>query len=111
MSELRIGFIGLGNMGGRMVTNLQKAGYTANPLEDGSLSSYRVVRVPITTLNLDRVKLRLVRVNERSLVPSINAEKLTMSFGADDVDEVINQTGSLVWHGEMTISGRRKPRP
>jgi uncharacterized protein YfaS (alpha-2-macroglobulin family) len=63
--------------------------------------------LPVTTINLDRVKLRLVRVNERNLVPSINADKLTMSFGADDVDEVINQTGSLVWQGEMTITGPR----
>ncbi|TMK25995.1 MAG: hypothetical protein E6G69_17115, partial [Alphaproteobacteria bacterium] len=63
--------------------------------------------LPVTTINLDRVKLRLVRVNDRNLVPSINAEKLTMSFGTDDVDEVINQNGSLVWNGEMTITGPR----
>src|ERR1700726_3748838 len=63
--------------------------------------------LPVTTVNLDRVKLRLVRVNDRNLVPSINADKLTMSFGTDDVDEVINQTGSLVWQGEMTITAPR----
>jgi 2-oxoglutarate ferredoxin oxidoreductase subunit alpha len=32
-------------------TNLKKANYTSNPLEDGSLSAYRVYRVPIGTLN------------------------------------------------------------
>src|SRR5438067_3375207 len=63
--------------------------------------------MPVTTINLDRVKVRLVRVNDRNLVPSINAEKLSMSFGSDDVDEVINQAGSLVWQGEMTITGPR----
>src|SRR5436190_2851160 len=63
--------------------------------------------LPVTTINLDRVKIRLVRVNDRNLVPSINAEKLSMSFGTDDVDEVINQNGSLVWNGEMTITGPR----
>src|ERR1041385_5535886 len=31
--------------------DLQKAGYKNNPLEDGSLRDYRVVRVPITKLN------------------------------------------------------------
>src|SRR5258708_24601275 len=30
-----------------------------------------------------------------------------MSFGTDDVEEVINQTRSLVWNGEMTITGPR----
>jgi 2-oxoglutarate ferredoxin oxidoreductase subunit alpha len=32
--------------------NLKKAGYERNPLEDGSLSGYRVFRLPITTLTL-----------------------------------------------------------
>jgi 2-oxoglutarate ferredoxin oxidoreductase subunit alpha len=31
--------------------NLKKAGYAANPLDDGSLSAYRLYRVPIGTLN------------------------------------------------------------
>ena len=31
--------------------NLKKAGYEANPLEDGSLSAFRLFRVPIGTLN------------------------------------------------------------
>jgi 2-oxoglutarate/2-oxoacid ferredoxin oxidoreductase subunit alpha len=31
--------------------NLKKANYTSNPLEDGSLSGYRVIKVPLTTLN------------------------------------------------------------
>jgi 2-oxoglutarate ferredoxin oxidoreductase subunit alpha len=30
--------------------NLTKAGYAANPLEDGSLSAYRVIEVPMTSL-------------------------------------------------------------
>ena len=37
--------------------------------------------------------MRILKVNERNLVPSIDADKLTMSFDADDVDEVINRTG------------------
>ncbi len=41
--------------------NLKKAGYPANPLEDGSLSGYRLFKLPITTLNRaalrDEVKL------------------------------------------------------
>ena len=30
--------------------NLAKVGYTANPLDDGSLANYRVLRVPMTSL-------------------------------------------------------------
>ncbi|HEX3524704.1 MAG TPA: hypothetical protein VHT52_21775, partial [Stellaceae bacterium] len=63
--------------------------------------------LPLTTVNLDKVKLRLLRVNERNLVPSIDAERLTMSFSSYEVDEIINRTGSLVWEGEMAIAGER----
>jgi len=38
------------------VVGLKKAGYEKNPLEDGSLSGYRVVVVPIDLLNAEAVK-------------------------------------------------------
>src|SRR5215210_7580389 len=36
--------------------NLEKAGYDANPLEDGSLAEYHVHEVPLTTLTLEALK-------------------------------------------------------
>ena len=36
--------------------NLDKAGYQANPLEDGSLEAYRVHRIPMTTLTTRAVE-------------------------------------------------------
>ncbi|MEK9722903.1 MAG: 2-oxoacid:acceptor oxidoreductase family protein, partial [Rhodospirillaceae bacterium] len=36
--------------------NLRKAGYDANPLEDGTLDAYRVVAIDISQLTLDAVK-------------------------------------------------------
>jgi 2-oxoglutarate ferredoxin oxidoreductase subunit alpha len=36
--------------------NLQKAGYTSNPLEDGTLDAYRVYQVPMTSLTLEAAK-------------------------------------------------------
>jgi uncharacterized protein YfaS (alpha-2-macroglobulin family) len=63
--------------------------------------------LPLTTINLDKVKLRLLRVNERNLVPSIDAERLTMTFSSYEIDEIVNRTGSLIWEGEMAISGER----
>jgi 2-oxoglutarate ferredoxin oxidoreductase subunit alpha len=35
---------------------LEKAGYAANPLDDGSLAAYRVVQVPMTTITLESTK-------------------------------------------------------
>jgi 2-oxoglutarate/2-oxoacid ferredoxin oxidoreductase subunit alpha len=36
--------------------NLDKAGYSANPLEDGSLAAFRVVQVPMTSMTLEATK-------------------------------------------------------
>jgi 2-oxoglutarate/2-oxoacid ferredoxin oxidoreductase subunit alpha len=36
--------------------NLAKAGYTANPLDDASLSDYRVLKLDVTKLNAEAVK-------------------------------------------------------
>ncbi|MBD0349391.1 MAG: 2-oxoacid:acceptor oxidoreductase subunit alpha [Thermoleophilia bacterium] len=36
--------------------NLEKAGYDANPLEDGSLDAYHLHEVPLTSLTLEAVK-------------------------------------------------------
>ncbi len=36
--------------------NLKKAAYTGNPLEDDSLSAYRVHKLPITSLNLEALR-------------------------------------------------------
>ncbi len=36
--------------------NLAKAGYAANPLEDGSLAAYKVVQVPMTSMTLAATK-------------------------------------------------------
>jgi 2-oxoglutarate/2-oxoacid ferredoxin oxidoreductase subunit alpha len=36
--------------------NLEKAGYESNPLEDGSLSGYRVHRIPMTSLTVRSVE-------------------------------------------------------
>jgi 2-oxoglutarate/2-oxoacid ferredoxin oxidoreductase subunit alpha len=35
---------------------LEKVGYAANPLEDGSLAAYRVVQVPMTAITLESTK-------------------------------------------------------
>ncbi|GAB4268578.1 MAG: 2-oxoacid:acceptor oxidoreductase subunit alpha [Candidatus Promineifilaceae bacterium] len=37
-------------------TNLKKAGYDENPLENDSLTAYHVIKVPLTTLNREALK-------------------------------------------------------
>jgi len=51
IGDLEDGGILLVNTDAFTKANLNKAGYKSNPLEDGSLSRYRVFKVPITALN------------------------------------------------------------
>ena len=36
--------------------NLEKVGYSSNPVEDGSLSSYQICKIPMTTMTIEAVK-------------------------------------------------------
>jgi 2-oxoglutarate ferredoxin oxidoreductase subunit alpha len=55
LRDLQTGGILVVNTDAFGTQDLQKAGYKVNPLEDGSLSGYRMIRVPITTLNREAV--------------------------------------------------------
>jgi 2-oxoglutarate ferredoxin oxidoreductase subunit alpha len=61
LADLESGGILIVNTDAFNENNLKKAGYPVNPLEDGSLSGYRLFKIPITTLNRaalrDQVKL------------------------------------------------------
>src|SRR5207244_11524458 len=61
LDDLEPGGILITNTDAFNENNLKKAGYAQNPLEDGTLSGYRLFKLPITTLNRaalrDEVKL------------------------------------------------------
>jgi 2-oxoglutarate/2-oxoacid ferredoxin oxidoreductase subunit alpha len=61
LADLEDGGILIVNTDAFNENNLKKAGYTTNPLDDGSLQHYRLFKLPITTLNRaalrDEVKL------------------------------------------------------
>jgi len=56
LSSLKPGGIIVVNEDEFIEQNLRKAGFATNPLEDDSLSSYRVYKVPITKLTLEALK-------------------------------------------------------
>jgi 2-oxoglutarate ferredoxin oxidoreductase subunit alpha len=55
LADLEPGGVVIVNEDAFVKANLEKAGYHENPLEDGSLSSYRIVKMPLTTLTLNAV--------------------------------------------------------
>ncbi len=56
LKDLPLGEMIIANRDAFKEHNLIKASYETNPLEDGSLSAYRVLEIPITTLNKEALK-------------------------------------------------------
>jgi len=56
LADLRAGGLIIADTGAFDQRNLTKAGYAANPLEDGSLAPYQVVGLDISRLTLEAVK-------------------------------------------------------
>lgn len=56
LSDLEKGGIIIVNTDAFSQSNLRKAGYESNPLEDGSLSGYQVHKVPLTSVNREALK-------------------------------------------------------
>jgi 2-oxoglutarate ferredoxin oxidoreductase subunit alpha len=56
LEDLRVGGTLIVDVGQFNDRNIKKAGFAANPLEDGSLQKYRVVRIDISALTMETVK-------------------------------------------------------
>jgi 2-oxoglutarate ferredoxin oxidoreductase subunit alpha len=56
LHDLEKGGILLVNSDAFLELNLKKAGYTVNPLEDGSLAAYRVISVPLSELTANALQ-------------------------------------------------------
>lgn len=56
LPDLEKGGIIIANTDAFTQTNLRKAGYESNPLEDGSLNGYQVHQVPLTSVNREALK-------------------------------------------------------
>ena len=55
LKDLELGGILIVNSDAFTTSDLSKAGYKVNPLEDGSLKGYKLFRVPINTMNREAV--------------------------------------------------------
>jgi 2-oxoglutarate ferredoxin oxidoreductase subunit alpha len=56
LSEIKLGGTIIANSDEFKGSNLKKAGYEVSPLEDNSLARYKVIQVPLTTLNRASLK-------------------------------------------------------
>ena len=60
--------------------------------------------VPITTVNLDEIALRVYRVSDRALFQKLDLQSMISSY---QLEQLESEVGALVWSGKMTTRGRR----
>ncbi len=63
--------------------------------------------LPLRSINLDRARLQVLRINDRSLVEKIYFGRIAQQLSDHEVGEILDRAGQEVWRGEMAISNVR----
>ncbi len=63
--------------------------------------------LPVKTVNLDTVKLKLYRVHDRNLVNTVIGGLLDSDLYPANESAIEQTTGALVWQGEITVTNKR----
>lgn len=62
---------------------------------------------PLTTVNVDEVVLRLLRINDRNLVDQVVQERIAGThLGGYALDEIAETHGEAVWEGSMPVENQ-----
>ncbi|MGQ9366761.1 alpha-2-macroglobulin family protein [Azospirillum sp. ST 5-10] len=59
--------------------------------------------LPLRTVNVDRARLQVLRINDRNLVEQIYYGRITQQLAEYEVGEIVDRSGEEVWRGEMAI--------
>ena len=66
--------------------------------------------IPVITVNIDRVRLKVLRVDERNLVQQLNQGRIPNLMGKWDIGQIAEQEGEMVWEGEMDVALEKNQR-
>jgi alpha-2-macroglobulin len=66
--------------------------------------------VPVVTVNVDRVRLKILRITERNLMGELNNERIGRLLDPWDIKGIDERSGETVWQGEMDVSSTRNDR-
>ncbi|MCG8509799.1 MAG: alpha-2-macroglobulin family protein [Rhodospirillales bacterium] len=58
------------------------------------------------TVNVDRVRLKILRIGERNLIPQLNEGRVPNQMAVWDIGRIADKEGELVWEGEMDVDSR-----
>ncbi len=70
------------------------------------LPSQSDISIPLDSINVKRVKLKLYRINRNNLINMINSTSLKDSLYNYDLDEIENEKGYLLWEKYLNIDNK-----
>ncbi|WP_448191089.1 MG2 domain-containing protein [Azospirillum sp. sgz301742] len=63
--------------------------------------------IPVVTVNLDAVAVKVYRLNDRNLVPSVQNSNPFGALSSYSADDLADRNGELVWQGRLEVHGER----
>jgi uncharacterized protein YfaS (alpha-2-macroglobulin family) len=60
--------------------------------------------VPVTTVNVDKLKLRLLRIADRNIVRQLQSQRFLVGIDRYEADQIVEQSGEELWRGEMDVA-------
>ncbi|HYH20472.1 MAG TPA: alpha-2-macroglobulin [Azospirillum sp.] len=63
--------------------------------------------LPLRTINVERARLQVLRIVDRSLVEKIYFGRVSQQMSDYDVGEIVDRAGQEVWKGEMAVEAVR----
>ncbi|HVR67517.1 MAG TPA: MG2 domain-containing protein [Verrucomicrobiae bacterium] len=66
--------------------------------------------IPLVTVNVNEVKLRLLRITDRNLVQQIYQGRLFRGIDGYETSQLRDEMGEELWSGQLLIDGKRNQR-
>ena len=63
--------------------------------------------LPLTSVNVERARIEVLRINDRNLVNQINQREISALLSGRQVQRIAKQNGELLWQGELSIAQER----
>lgn len=66
--------------------------------------------IPLQSVNVDKARLALYRVNDRNILPNLASGYLLYNINQYTADDIANNLGEKIWQGEVLIENRLNER-
>lgn len=63
--------------------------------------------IPLSTVNVERAEIRVLRINDRNLINEVIGERIREMLYEHSARKIEDSQGELVWQGQMRVQGER----